>query len=580
MSFLRQVIRKANIADIPFVANLIGHSFLAIADSITDPGQRARADEKLRQTADDLIKNEISESAFMKTYFEGEPLKSLWVFYQEGEGEREGEGGGSSNNGGVLGCIGIKPHQDRQGAELIRMSVLPSLRGKRIGEKLVQHCLSYCKDFGIERVYLTTANMRAASFYKKHGFHTYSYFTNPFIEPDIIWEVVRQVAYLSNKGPLVDKVAIVGGTHGNELIGVELVREWESNNAEIARESFESRAIVGNPRAIEANKRFIDLDLNRQFGGLVDVAMNPSTIAASSSTTTASTTTASTTATATAAAAIDKRMNIEVTEAYELTRARELNLMLGPKSMALNELPKRTKASNGFIIDCHSSTSNVGIMAMICAIDSDVLATRLVNYLKTEVYPDLKITSRGNKKSDTMSVDSITDCGIALEVGPLIHGTMDPVLMAITKDLITKSLDYIDRYNKLEFPTIPPHIVGGNFPIIEYYLFVSVVKFPEDEKGNKIPGFRVAPQLEKKDWCELRIGDTCFVRISAAEEVEAVVKFELDASITKSILPKYREINTGSESEDAYYPVFVNEAAYASSNIAFCVYKKVRMYVI
>ncbi len=63
----------------------------------------------------------------------------------------------------------------------------------------------------------------------------------------------------------VKRVAIVGGTHGNEKNGVALAQHFINCPEHIARPSFESVAIVGNPAAVQANQRYIEVDMNRCF---------------------------------------------------------------------------------------------------------------------------------------------------------------------------------------------------------------------------------------------------------------------------------------------------------------------------
>ena len=51
------------------------------------------------------------------------------------------------------------------------------------------------------------------------------------------------------------RVVVVGGTHGNEYTGVWLEKAL--------RDKVDT--LVGNPAAVEANRRFLDEDLNRCF---------------------------------------------------------------------------------------------------------------------------------------------------------------------------------------------------------------------------------------------------------------------------------------------------------------------------
>ncbi|TNN23246.1 Aspartoacylase [Liparis tanakae] len=61
------------------------------------------------------------------------------------------------------------------------------------------------------------------------------------------------------------RVAIFGGTHGNEMSGVTLVNLWMKNGAEIQRKRVETTPFITNPKAVEKCSRYVDTDLNRAF---------------------------------------------------------------------------------------------------------------------------------------------------------------------------------------------------------------------------------------------------------------------------------------------------------------------------
>ena len=66
----------------------------------------------------------------------------------------------------------------------------------------------------------------------------------------------------------VRSLCISGGTHGNELNGVYLVKNWlksDSRRREIQRNSFETHVVLTNLRATEQCVRYTDVDLNRQI---------------------------------------------------------------------------------------------------------------------------------------------------------------------------------------------------------------------------------------------------------------------------------------------------------------------------
>ena len=63
----------------------------------------------------------------------------------------------------------------------------------------------------------------------------------------------------------IKRVAIVGGTHGNELTGAYLVKKFEHSADAVRRSSFETLTLFGNPKAFEVGRRYVDKDLNRCF---------------------------------------------------------------------------------------------------------------------------------------------------------------------------------------------------------------------------------------------------------------------------------------------------------------------------
>lgn len=64
--------------------------------------------------------------------------------------------------------------------------------------------------------------------------------------------------------PPLSRIAICGGTHGNEMTGVYMLREMQKQNL---REmgSVSVSTIISNPRAVDACRRYVETDLNRCF---------------------------------------------------------------------------------------------------------------------------------------------------------------------------------------------------------------------------------------------------------------------------------------------------------------------------
>ena len=132
----------------------------------------------------------------------------------------------------------------------------------------------------------------------------------------------------------IDRVAIVSGTHGNELTGVYLVKKFE-RYPQLLYRHFECVTLLANPQAVVANRRYIDRDLNRSFD------------------------------------------NAELANAtsigYEAQRAQEI---------------ARELANIDLIIDLHSSTAQMGLT--ILPSSRHPFNLRLAAYLST-LHPDVRI---------------------------------------------------------------------------------------------------------------------------------------------------------------------------------------------
>lgn len=63
----------------------------------------------------------------------------------------------------------------------------------------------------------------------------------------------------------VRRVAVTGGTHGNEMSGVCLVQHWLRDPGELQRPSFAATPVLANPAATAACRRYVARDLNRTF---------------------------------------------------------------------------------------------------------------------------------------------------------------------------------------------------------------------------------------------------------------------------------------------------------------------------
>lgn len=83
---------------------------------------------------------------------------------------------------------------------------------------------------------------------------------------------VEQVWYRDSDVP-GPTALILGGVHGDERAGVELVRNLISGEFEVPLERGRLIVALGNLAAIEAGVRFVDTNLNREFKTPTDLAL-------------------------------------------------------------------------------------------------------------------------------------------------------------------------------------------------------------------------------------------------------------------------------------------------------------------
>ncbi|XP_061418057.1 aspartoacylase-like isoform X2 [Lethenteron reissneri] len=264
--------------------------------------------------------------------------------------------------------------------------------------------------------------------------------------------------------PPVSRVAIFGGTHGDEMSGVCLARHWLSDAgeaaAEISRPSFSSTPVVANPRAVQRCTRYIDTDLNRCF--------------------------------------THEQLAVEVKEdtPYETLRAQELNRLFGPKG---------SDQAFDFIIDMHNTTSNMG-NCLIVSNSADILALHMARYMqdicKSAISPVFLNEMAGVERCYATSVSKH---GIALELGPQPQGVARADVLIRMRKLVTTALDFLHLFNTgHEFP-------AGN---LEVCRVTERIDYPRDSHGNLTAV--IHPDLQDRDWEPLHPGKPVFLTLDGA----------------------------------------------------------------
>ena len=219
-------------------------------------------------------------------------------------------------DGPVAGCIGAFQNSPFE-LELVRMFVDKKYRGQGLATCLVHKVIDYGKTHGYERVILKCGSQSGHALYRSVGFHFDGvyYFWFP----------------LPNQRKLT-RVSLLGGTHGNELVGIHLINEvWKDPNHPSLQEAsggtFKLDLHISNPEATKNSLRFVQRDLNRCFE-LTELE-NP--------------------------------REPEMSK-LESKRAQELNALLGPKrDIKGSFLPwkKENPNASDYLIDMHCTTSNM-----------------------------------------------------------------------------------------------------------------------------------------------------------------------------------------------------------------------------
>ncbi len=248
----------------------------------------------------------------------------------------------------------------------------------------------------------------------------------------------------------ISLVLIAGGTHGNELTGVYLIKKFKQCPDLIRRPSFETLTLLGNPQAAVAGVRYIDKDLNRCF-------------------------------------ARQQLENIAIS-GYEDQRAREIGRFFGQTGRMPTDV----------IVDLHSTTANMGLTLILD--DHDRFNLELAAYLSS-VQPSLRVYSSASSGRRQDSLRSLGKYGVGIEVGPISQGTLKAELFQKTEALIYAILDYLEHYNCNSVPS-------KNTPLT-IYRYVDAIDYPRDENGD-IQAM-IHPQLQFRDYEALNPGDPMFL---------------------------------------------------------------------
>ncbi|MCC5631332.1 aspartoacylase [Nostoc sphaeroides CHAB 2801] len=249
----------------------------------------------------------------------------------------------------------------------------------------------------------------------------------------------------------INRVAIVGGTHGNEFTGAYLIQKFAQFPDLITRQSFDTVTLLANPNAFAAGRRYLEKDLNRCF--------------------------------------LKQDLEDPTLSSYEELQAKSIQ-----HTLASN----RDKQAD-FILDLHSTTANMGLTIIL--VNSHPLNLKLAAYL-SQINPLVRVYRCSFKSIEEIPfVNSLCKLGFAIEVGPIAQGLLKATLFQQTEELVYTILDYVEQFNQAEIPSTNDTLI--------LYDHLSVVDYPIREDGT-IFGM-IHPELQDKDYQALNPGDPIFL---------------------------------------------------------------------
>jgi len=253
---------------------------------------------------------------------------------------------------------------------------------------------------------------------------------------------------------LIKHVAVTGGTHGNELTGVYLVKHWLSQSDEVKRSSFSTELHVTNPEANKEVRRYIDQDLNRQFN-------------------------------------VQDLKDVEL-QGCEQQRAKLLDALLGPK-----ENPRVD-----FVIDMHTTTANMGMSLIFNSSDPFVIG--MAFYIKQKMPHATLFFNPSNRLDDNFLMSMGRLNGLLIEVGPIAQGLLNYQVYSDTRTAVLHALDYLQQRNEGLPLNLPIEMVG--------YQFINKISLPENAEGEITA--MVHPNLQGRDYQVIKPGDPLFITLA------------------------------------------------------------------
>ncbi|MCW8091617.1 aspartoacylase [Alteromonas sp. ASW11-130] len=256
---------------------------------------------------------------------------------------------------------------------------------------------------------------------------------------------------------MIEKVMFVAGTHGNEMSGIQLIKNWQHNGCPYKYSSFELTSMLANEEAISRHVRFVDEDLNRQF--------SPA-----------------------------KLTNPDISLESQL--AIDINAKLGPKGESQYDL----------VVDIHNTTSNMG--ATLILPSSEPFYVTMARYIK-QVLPEANILVEDEKPYEQHPyLCTLGKHGVMIEVGAQPQGVLREDVYQLTTLLAGSVVAFCEAFNTNKLTHLEPCLA---------FRFVENILFPLNEKGERTA--MIHHQLQDADFVPLLSGQPIFKSFDGTEIV-------------------------------------------------------------
>lgn len=255
----------------------------------------------------------------------------------------------------------------------------------------------------------------------------------------------------------VEHLAIIGGTHGNELTGAWLLERWRRHVDVVRRPSFQTHVLLGNPKALQQVRRYIDQDLNRSFDRDA-VASERADVATRGE------------------------------RNYEYERA----LALRGQLETFRVIP------DGVLVDLHNTTANMGVSLIF--VNQSPFNLKLAAWMQKR-QPGVRAYCWLDESLPRRSASSVVERGVTIEVGPVANGIVRGDLFWKTEQTVGGVLDFVEEYNA-------GRVAFDGADEVELFIHERSVDFPRDER-ERIRGF-IHQDLQDRDYLPLEPGAPLF----------------------------------------------------------------------